>query len=302
MYKKILPLFILLLIIAVGYPGDNPLMVLMAHKSDEFTRYKPYSQNETIKIPYVDRPIPYVSAESIMITHAPTFTVIAEKNAKTKRYPASTLKMLTALTAKKLYSTNLVATIKLSTPEGQIIGLSNNEKMTVENLLYASLIYSGNDAAEALSNVSNHDNFLQSMRYVASELGMKDTTVKNPTGLDDDEQLTTAFDLTLLARAILSDEYLSRMISIKEIVVPNANFSKYYTLTNTNTLLGTIAGIGGVKTGYTEKAGQNLISYYIYNNEPYIITVLKSSDRFGDTKIITDWIQQGINFKEFNYN
>ena len=59
--------------------------------------------------------------------------------------------------------------------------------------------------------------------------------------------------------------------------------------------MGKVVGIGGLKTGYTELAGQNLVSFYKKGGNQYIIVVLKSLDRFGDTQILTQWIDQNVN-------
>jgi serine-type D-Ala-D-Ala carboxypeptidase (penicillin-binding protein 5/6) len=288
MLRKLGPYFFLLLLFCLFYPGNNAQLITFAYANPDIFTKKPYILNKLITVPTIKATLPYVSAESLHIIHVPTGTTL--------------IKMLTALTAKRLYDTGLITSINQATPEGQIMGLQNGEKISIENLLYATLIYSANDAAEALAHVSSREAFLEEMRITAKSLDMQNTTINNPTGLDDDKQLSTAEDLTKAASAILADSYLSKITMIKDISLPNADFSKYYTLTSTNVLLGTVAGVGGLKTGYTEKALQNLISFVIIKGEPYIITLLKSNDRFTDTKVIVEFLKNNIQTTTFDYS
>lgn len=125
---------------------------------------------------------------------------------------------------------------------------------------------------------------------------MKDSHFTNPAGLDNRSQLVTPFDLSLAARALLQNKYLSRIVSIKEITISDVDFKIFHTLTNVNQLLGEIQGIGGLKTGYTENAGENLVSFYKHQGRQYIIVILKSQDRFSDTKAVVNWIDSNINY------
>ena len=75
------------------------------------------------------------------------------------------------------------------------------------------------------------------------------------------------------------------------------DYRYFHKLTNVNKLLGEIQGLGGLKTGYTENAGENLVSFYKHNGHQYIIVVLKSLDRFQDTKNIVEWIVNNVNYQ-----
>jgi D-alanyl-D-alanine carboxypeptidase len=135
------------------------------------------------------------------------------------------------------------------------------------------------------------------MNEKASALNMASSSFKSPAGLDEFGQYTTPYDLTLAARALLENPYLAKIVSTKEIIISDINYTHFHKLTNVNKLLGEIAGIGGLKTGYTEDAGENLISFYRKNNHDFIITILKSENRFEDTKNIVQWIQDNIDYQ-----
>lgn len=279
------------------YPGDGPYLHLFAYNRELFAT--PYSFTvPRIKTPFITTPAPTdLTAESVLVTHLGTFTPILDKNSRTPLYPASTLKILTALTAYDVYNINDTVAIRQATPEGQIMGLTWGERMSIDNLLNATLVYSANDAAEALANVVGREKFIDLMQKKARELGLTQTVIKNPTGLDEEGQVTTAYDLTLAARELLKNPYLANKVSTKEIIIANADFSKFYTLTNTNKNLGDIIGLGGLKTGYTELAGENLVSYFVWKGEQYILVVMKSKDRFADSKKIVDWIKNGVEIR-----
>ena len=224
----------------------------------------------------------------------PSFTPVLERNAHDPFLPASTTKIITALVATDVYQPEDVITIKDPLGEGQIMGLIDGEKITVENLLYGTLVHSGNDAAYALAQHYGFDRFVELMNQKARRLGMKDTVFRNPAGLDDFNQHSTPFDLALAARALLSHPYLAKIASTKEIIISDVDFKYFHKLTNVNQLLGEIQGIGGLKTGYTENAGENLVSFYKHDGHQFIIVILKSDDRFSDTKNIVQWLDTDI--------
>jgi D-alanyl-D-alanine carboxypeptidase len=125
---------------------------------------------------------------------------------------------------------------------------------------------------------------------------MKNTHFKNPAGLDDFGQYTSPFDLSLASRRLLENPILTHIVSIKNITVSDTDFKYFHPLSNVNKLLGEITGVGGLKTGYTLDAGENLITFYKYNSHQYLIIVLNSEDRFEDTKSIVNWIDNNINY------
>ena len=282
------------------YPGNYWLTKVFSQQ--DLWREKPVTQFSLHPIPEVnkDAPYPLVSAEGVYIADLASFTPIFERNSKQKFYPASTAKIITALVVADIYKpTDVIVVTKQITkedqPDWQLMGLVTGEKMTIENLLYGILVYSANDAAYTLADSYGYDKFIEKMNEKAASLGMKNSHFKNPIGIDDYEQLTSPYDLALAARALLKDSYLAKFVSTKEITISDTDYKYFHRLSNVNELLGKVVGIGGLKTGYTELAGQNLVSFYKKNGNQYIIVVLKSFDRFEDTRILTQWIDMYVN-------
>lgn len=284
------------------YPGDSDLFRIFAFNKDLFAK-KEIIENSNISIPLLINSSfqPILSAEGSYIVDKNSFTPIFEKNSTMRLYPASTTKIITALVAYDVYDLNKIITISKIPDEGQMMGLVPGERISVEYLLYGILIHSGNDAAYALAYEYGYDKFIDLMNKKAQELNMKDTHFENPIGYDSVSQYTTAFDLALSAREILDNKYLSKIVSIKEITISDSDFKYFHALSNINKLLGEVSGIGGVKTGYTEEAGENLVSFYKHGiNKEYIIVIMKSEDRFQDSLNAIDWINTNIEYVTLN--
>lgn len=284
------------------YPGDSDLFRIFAFNRELFAK-KEIVENNNISIPLLINSSlqPILSAEGSYIVDKNSFTPIFERNSTKRLYPASTTKIITALVAYDVYDLNKIITISKIPDEGQMMGLVPGERISVEYLLYGTLIHSGNDAAYALAYEYGYDKFIDLMNKKAQELNMKDTHFENPVGYDSDSQYTTAFDLALSAREILDNKYLSKIVSIKEITISDSDFKYFHALSNINKLLGEVSGIGGVKTGYTEEAGENLVSFYKHgDNKEYIIVIMKSEDRFQDSLNTIDWINTNIEYVTLN--
>ncbi|QQG44618.1 MAG: D-alanyl-D-alanine carboxypeptidase [Candidatus Roizmanbacteria bacterium] len=279
------------------YPGDSEYFKTFAYNKELFSKNNTPTDIKILPVPYIKAPYyPNITAEGAYILDLLSFTPVFEKNVQTTFFPASTTKIITALVAYDIFKSDDNVTIKRIINEGQSMGLVTGEKISVENLLYGVLVHSGNDAAFALADYYEYDKFVKLMNKKAQSLGMKNSYFKNPAGLDETGQITTAYDLSLAARELLKNKYLSKITSTKEIVISDADFNYFHKLVNVNKLLGEVQGIGGLKTGYTESAGENLISFYKKNGHQFIIIVLKSSDRFKDTKEIVKWIGENVDY------
>lgn len=282
------------------YPGDSYYFHIFAYNRDLFTEKKPTAFPNINPVPYLkNQYFPITSAEGVYIVDLPSFTPLFKRAEHEKFFPASTNKIITALVAYNLYKPDRIVTIKRVITDGQVMGLVQNERITVENLLYGTLIHSGNDAAYALADEYGFDQFVELMNKKAQELHMNDSHFTNPAGLDDFNQYVSPFDLALAGRELLKNKYLSKIVSTKEIVISDFDFKIFHTLSNVNKLLGEIQGIGGLKTGYTENAGENLVSFYKHDSHQFIIVILKSLDRFEDTKNIVQWIRENIDYINF---
>lgn len=279
------------------YPGDNIFTQIIAHNREVFVEETAVPALKIQAIPTIKFPPPgEITAEGIYIVELETFTPLYEKNAHTQFFPASTTKIVTALVAADLYDPNQIVSVQVEPLDGQVMGLDPGERITVENLLYGILVHSGNDAAYALANEYGFDNFIQLMNVKAKSLHMTNSHFVNPAGLDDQNQFTSPFDLALAARELIQNPALSKMVSTKEIIISDVDYKKFHTLTNVNKLLGEVQGLGGLKTGYTELAGENLVSFYRNDDHDYIIVMLKSADRFADTTSIVTWLNSSVEY------
>lgn len=291
-------LFLFYTLLFLFYPGNTYYFDIFAFNRNLFQDNKS-PQQKLIKrsVPYlrVNQP-PVISAEGVYVVDLESFTPIYQKGAHARFLPASTTKVITALVAYDIYNTDEVITIKNPRGEGQTIGLVEGEKITFENLLYGMLVHSGNDAAYTLAQARDYNQFIGLMNAKAKKLNMQNSHFTNPAGLDDPGNYSSPYDMALAARELLKNKYLSRIVSIKEITISDVDFKYFHKLTNVNRLLGEVAGLGGLKTGYTETAGENLISFYKHGGHDYIIVVLKSRDRFEDTKNIINWMNNNVDY------
>lgn len=299
MKKKFLILFTFYTFLFLFYPGENYYYQIFAHHRDLFFKDEVKKTINKVSLVYVDLPNqPTISAEGAYIVDLKTFTPLLEKNSKAKFIPASTTKIITAMVAYDVFRPNQVIKVKRVINEGRVMDLRLNERITVENLLYGLLIHSANDAAYALADAYGYEKFIFLMNKKAKELKMENSHFVDPAGLSEYNQYTTAYDLTLASRAFLKNQYLSKIVAVKEIIISDIDFKYYHKLTNVNRLLGELPGLGGLKTGYTENAGENLVSFYKNHNRDYIIVVLKSEDRFADTISLINWLNEGIKYFE----
>ncbi len=298
MQKRHLIFLVTIIFFILFYPGDN-----FYSKIFSFNRELFLEKNNSIN--YKPKPIPFLkdknylpqlSAQGAYISTLDSFTPVFEKNSNQKFLPASTTKIITALTAIDYFKDDDILETKRSLDDGQVMGLVVGEKMTFENMLYGLLVYSGNDVAYTIADnySQGFDKFVEKMNEKAKKLNMQNTHFKNPAGLDSFDQYSSPYDLALASRELLKNKLLSKIVSTKSITVSDVDFKYFHYLTNVNKLLGEIPGLGGLKTGYTEEAGENLISFYKKNNHDFIIVVLKSEDRFLDTKNIISWIESNV--------
>lgn len=243
-----------------------------------------------------------VSAEGVVVYDLDSATVMYQRNANESLAPASTTKIMTALVSLEHYNLDDVVTIKTVANDGQVMGLFPGEQMTVENLLYGALVYSGNDAAWALSEYypGGEEAFVAAMNEKAKALHLTHTHFTNPVGYDDPQHMMTPIDLTRLAAYALTNKTIAKIVAIPQITVSDVSYTHFYPLTNVNQLLGKIPGVAGIKTGWTEEAGENLVTLVERNGHRVVIVVLKSQNRFGDTVSLINWVFNNFDWQSYN--
>lgn len=251
---------------------------------------------------------PVISAQGAIAVDLNSGIPLYEKNPDEKLLPASTAKIITALVALDIYDLDQILTVpKGAAVDGQKMGLYTGEQMTVENLLYGLLVYSANDAAMTLagnfpvsseSGVNSFDAFVASMNEKAGDLSMKDSHFENPVGLDGIYQTTTARDLIRASEVALKNPVFAKIVATKSLTVTDVSGKSVYYLKNINELLGNVPGVLGVKTGWTENARENLVTYVERDGHEVLIAILGSQDRFGETKELIDWIFENYMWQE----
>jgi len=264
-------------------PGEASYQDLPSYFTDkEFAKYP-------VRIGKSD--VPQLTAEGAFIIDVDSAVPIYEKDSHKILYPASTTKMMTALVARETYQLNDVLQVPEATYSGSTMKLFPGEKITVKNLLYGLLINSGNDAAEVLAEryPSGREGFIARMNEKSSELGLRNSAFVNPSGLPENGHVSSAWDLGQLAAVLMKDEEIRPIVRTVETTVYGAGGERHV-LKSTNKLLGTINGLDGVKTGYTDEAGEVLVSSVMRNNKRIVVVLLKSNDRFGETKQLVDWV------------
>jgi D-alanyl-D-alanine carboxypeptidase (penicillin-binding protein 5/6) len=233
-----------------------------------------------------------ISASGVVVLDAASGVFLYERGEEELLSPASTTKILTALVALSAYDLDDVVTIELVANDGQVMGLVPGERITVENLLYGALIQSGNDAAWALAEhyPGGEPEFVRAMNERAQELHLTKSHFTNPVGYDDLAHKMTPKDLARLSQVALENKVIAKMVAIPQITVSDVTHTNFHPLTNVNELLGKIPGVGGIKTGWTEEAGENLVTLVERNGHRIILVVLHSENRFLDTALLIDWV------------
>jgi D-alanyl-D-alanine carboxypeptidase (penicillin-binding protein 5/6) len=247
-------------------------------------------------LPQISNPPPSINAHNYIVLDPVNHVVISQKAASEKIYPASTTKLVTALTALDHFALTDEFTVTRAYPDGQDLGFKPGEKVSVEELIYALLIQSANDAAEILAEnyPGGRSEFVAAMNIKSTTMSLKDTTFKNPTGLDEEGHTTTAADLARIAQVTIENPFLKRIVASENAVIQSPDSSKSHILTNTNELLGKVPGVLGIKTGFTDKAGQALITYVSRNDHPLIFVVLGSEDRASDSQQLIEWAYTSV--------
>lgn len=248
--------------------------------------------------PVVERQFqPQISATAAYVVDTDSLAPVFAKNAHIRLSPASTTKIMTALVALSYYHLSDVITIERPYVEGSGLHLVQGEKFTFENLLYAMMLPSANDAAYAIADnyPGGMPAFVAKMNEKARELHLDDTHYQDSAGLTDDGDYTTAHDEAILASVALKNSKFAKVVDTKSYAVSSIDGLYKYPVNNLNELLG-LYGVFGVKTGYTDEAGQVLVTATHQNGHTFIIVVMRSEDRFADTEKLLQMLFHNISF------
>ena len=242
---------------------------------------------------------PYLTTRSAVVVDQSSGVVLSAKNENVKLLPASTVKIMTGLVVLDYYSLDQILVVGSVNDLGQNMKLVSGEKISVRNLFSGLLVSSANDAAQVLAQnyPGGQSVFVKAMNEKAQQLHLENTYFSNPIGLDSDEKgnlladysYTTALDLARLAAWALKNPVFSQTVAIKKIIVTDVGGQISHELYNLNELLGEMEGVKGIKTGWTEEAGECLVTYVEREGKGIVTVVLGSQNRFGDTEKLIDW-------------
>ena len=224
-------------------------------------------------------------------------SMIIGKNEDVKSAMASTTKIMTSIVILEKADLDEMVTVsaKAGGTGGSRLGLKKGDKASVKNLLYGLMLRSGNDAAVALAEHvgGSVKEFAEIMNEKASELGLTNTHFVTPHGLDDANHYTTALELAKLTDYAMNNETFAKIVGTKSITIYINNQPRQ--INNTNELLGTLNGVVGVKTGFTNNAGRCLVTETKRNNMDIITIVLRA-----DTK--KDRTKDSVNLIEYTFS
>jgi serine-type D-Ala-D-Ala carboxypeptidase (penicillin-binding protein 5/6) len=238
--------------------------------------------------------VPSVSAKAAIVVSADDGRVVYAKNEHDRLPIASTTKIMTSLLTLEAAEVNnrvITVTPEMIRVEGSSMGLRAGDKLTLYDLAVGMLMVSGNDAANtaALSIGGTIENFAAMMNAKAASLGMKDTHYVTPSGLDDKEHYSSAYDLALLTRAALQNTQFANIVRQKSIQVHFLNPNMTHSYGNHNKLLSFYQYCTGVKTGFTKKSGRCLVSSAEKDGVRLIAVTLNDPNDWEDHEKLLDY-------------
>lgn len=241
-----------------------------------------------------------LKARSALIMEMESGQIFYGKSMNTRRPNASTTKIMTAILAlekKKLNSKVRITAEAVYTPYSVLGTRALNDRASMKQLLYLTLLPSDNGAATALAihTGGSVKNFAKMMNQKAKELGCTNTSFKNPHGLHAKKHYTSAKDLALITRYAMGNKTFRKIVNTRFCKFRTKKKKNKYAMYSTNRLLGEVDGICGVKTGFTNQAQNCFSGAYKYNGKTYITIVLGSPGIAAcqkDTKRLISYINR----------
>ncbi len=233
-----------------------------------------------------------LTAAEWLVADAGSGAILAAYRPHAQDLPASTMKILTALTVLPGLPPDRVVTVDENAPrvDGTKVGLVPGVGYTVRDLATAMLISSGNDATMALVQASGGTPaVLQRMNALARSLGATDTVAGDPTGLDSPGQVTSVHDLAVLGRAALDNPTVRSYLTIPRASLAGRGGTRFE-IQNHNALLRSYEGAIGVKNGYTIAAGATFVGAATRDGHTLIVALLRTAPAYGkDARALLDW-------------
>ena len=254
---------------------------------------------------------PDVNAEGYCVMNAATGEVVCGKNQYVKFYPASITKILTALIIYENLPEEDLDNVLSFSHDAVVTNLTRDsstlspvakegEQMTVDQALHGMMLASANECANALAEYlcGSNEAFAVMMNNRIAEMGIEGSHFANPSGLDDENQYTTAYDMAVIARTALANPKVKALMSVNDYVLPATNLCKERAMHSGHALINgsyhyetedeiSFSGKGGL----TDWAGRTLVTYADRGDTALIITLMK--DKVGweitDTEVLMDF-------------
>ena len=223
---------------------------------------------------------PLVHSTAAVLINSRTGEVLWEKNSHQQMYPASITKILTTTLLLENAAMDDVVTASqvAEATRGSSLYLRQNQQLSVEDLLYALMLRSANDGSVAAAEhvAGTVEAFADMMNQKAEQVGALNTHFTNPHGLPDEDHLTTAYDMAMIARYALRDERFRALATTSRHTIVWPDSEDQY-LVNTIPLLSSYEGMLGIKTGFTTPAGRTFVGAAERNGLELVVVVLQAS-------------------------
>jgi D-alanyl-D-alanine carboxypeptidase len=241
-------------------------------------------------------PPPQVTGLAAAILEEPCGKTVYAFNEHTTYPPASLTKMMTALVAGQNGDLGQMITSPIDggrlsqATDGTVVGLTVGQQLTLRDLLYGLMLRSGNDAALAIAVAigGGESGFVKMMNDEAKALDLKDTNFTNPHGLDDPHLYTSAYDIARIGIELLKNPDLARIVRTQEYTPTSAGWDGG-PWENIDLILSQYDGAIGIKTGYTDTAGQTIVAAAERNGRTLVASVMHSGDEYVDAGALLDW-------------
>ncbi len=248
----------------------------------------------------VTEAIPDICAQSYIVIDSDSGRIIGSRNPNQKMPIASTTKILTSILAIESIE-NIDKKIEVppecTNIEGSSLYLKPRQMVSIKDLLYGTMLRSGNDAAATLAvyaGSKNEDGFIKMMNEKAISLGAFNSNFTNPHGLNDDNHYSTAYDLALISSHAMKNDLFKTISSAQKYKAESMNTYFY----NKNKVVNDYEYGNGIKIGYTKAAGRCLVASSEKNGTEIIVVVLNDNNWFNDSYKIFDWAFE--NYQSYN--
>lgn len=247
-----------------------------------------------------------ICSSAVVLMDASNGQVLYSKNENIKHFPASITKLMTALLSidnlepndKIVFSKNAVFSIEFGSSH---IGMKEDEEITVDQALHGLLLMSANEVANGLAEKidGSIESFANRMNSKAKELGALNTNFVNPHGLHNEDHYTTAYDMALITRELINKDYFLSIMKDIQYEIPPTNITdeirylaqQHRMMNEKRSPINYREDVIGGKTGFTNEAGNTLVTIARRDNQTLIAVILDSNnkDMYEDTNILLDY-------------